>query len=106
MPTLRQATTGLLALTSVLVLIRSLSTMTGYNSRGVWRDGALTTAPHSTQAEVCILLQTAAARLYLLCLPISLSHPPYSIRSTNSTHSTHPTPPHYSVANAMSIERS
>ena len=33
MPTLGQATTGLLALTAILVLTRSLSTMAGYNTR-------------------------------------------------------------------------
>ena len=52
MPSLRQATTGLLALTSILVLMRSLSSMSGYNSRGLWRDSGTAAAPHSTQAEV------------------------------------------------------
>ena len=61
MPSLRQATTGLLALTSILVLIRSLSTMTGYNSRGLWRDSALTAAPQSTQAEVLARTRRVAA---------------------------------------------
>ena len=58
---LRQATTGLLALTSILVLTRSLSTMTGYNSRGLWRDSALTAAPQSTQAEVLARTRRVAA---------------------------------------------
>ena len=52
MPTLRAMSGGLLALTSILVLTRSLSTMAGYNSRGLWRDTAQTTVPQSTQAEV------------------------------------------------------
>ena len=61
MPTLRQATTGLLALTAILVLTRSLSTMAGYNTRGLWLDSALTSAPQSSQAEVLARTRRVAA---------------------------------------------
>ena len=61
MPTLGQATTGLLALTAILVLTRSLSTMAGYNTRGLWLDSALTSAPQSSQAEVLARTRRVAA---------------------------------------------
>ena len=61
MPTLGQATTGLLALTAILVLTRSLSTMAGYNTRGLWLDSALTSAPKSSQAEVLARTRRVAA---------------------------------------------
>ena len=68
MPTLGQATTGLLALTAILVLTRSLSTMAGYNTRGLWLDSALTAAqgplrvpPVSSQAELLARTRQVAA---------------------------------------------